>query len=99
MGDRSAVLTADRVIALSAGFLRSGGPAVLVDVLQDQRDLAQLFAQLSAMRCLCMLSNSDTPFVHELYEEFRVEIVQANRPISQNAAGRGAINEVVVLNY
>jgi DNA adenine methylase len=65
----------------------------------DQRDLAWVFAQLSARGCLCMLSNSDTALVHELYQGFRIERVRAKRAISRNPAGRGAIDEVVVLNY
>ena len=66
---------------------------------QDQRDLAQVFAQLSDKGCLCMLSNSDTAFVRELYQGFRIERVRANRTISRDAGGRGAVHEVVVLNY
>ncbi len=66
---------------------------------EDQRDLADVFACLAEKRCLCMLSNSDTEFVHELYAGFRIEIVQATRAISRDARGRGAVNEVVVLNY
>jgi DNA adenine methylase len=66
---------------------------------QDQRDLATVFAQLSAKGCLCMLSNSHTPFVCELYEGYRIEVVQAQRAISRNADGRGRIDEVVVMNY
>jgi DNA adenine methylase len=66
---------------------------------KDQRDLADVFARLSEMSCRCMLSNSYTPFVLELYEEFAIETVQANRPISSDPNGRGGIQEVVVLNY
>ena len=66
---------------------------------EDQRRLAAVFAELSRRGCLCMLSNSCTAFILELYREFRLEIVQASRPINSNAGGRGAIKEVVVLNY
>lgn len=66
---------------------------------EDQRDLAAVFAQLSERGCRCMLSNSHTPFVLELYQEFRIETVRANRPISSDPNGRGGIQEVVVLNY
>jgi DNA adenine methylase len=65
----------------------------------DQRDLAGVFARLSGRGCLCMLSNSDTAFVRELYQGYRVEVVRAKRVISRNAAGRGAVHELVVLNY
>ncbi len=66
---------------------------------QDQRRLAAVFGELSHKGCLCMLSNSCTPFIVDLYREFRQEIVRAGRPINSNASGRGAINEVVILNY
>jgi len=65
----------------------------------DQRELAQVFAQLSDKGCACMLSNSYTPFVLDLYREFRIEIVQANRAVNSDANGRGSVAEVVVLNY
>ena len=66
---------------------------------EDQRQLAELFAELDKKDCLCMLSNSYTPFILELYQHFRIEIAQAKRAINSDANGRGNINEVVVLNY
>lgn len=65
----------------------------------DQRQLAELFAQLSAKECFCMLSNSYTPLIRQLYQKYRIEIVQANRAINSVASGRSRINEVLVLNY
>ena len=65
----------------------------------DQRDLATVYTQLAHKGCLCMLSNSYTPFVMDLYQEFRREIVYAKRAVNSNANGRGAIKEVLVLNY
>lgn len=66
---------------------------------EDQRDLAAVFTRLTAKGCLCMLSNSHTPFIFELYKGFRVETVRANRAINANSNGRGAVTEAVVLNY
>jgi DNA adenine methylase len=66
---------------------------------EDQRRLACVFRQLTDMGCYCLLSNSCTPFVLDLYQGFRVETVSANRAINSNASGRGNIKEVVVLNY
>ena len=65
----------------------------------DQQSLAAVFAQLSDKGCLCMLSNSYTPFILALYQSFRIETVQAQRAINSNAKRRGTIREVVVLNY
>jgi DNA adenine methylase len=66
---------------------------------QDQRDLAALFGRLTDRGCLCMLSNSYTPFVLDLYRSFRIETVYARRAVNSDANGRGKIREVVVLNY
>src|SRR5690554_5777841 len=66
---------------------------------QDQRDLAAVFTRLTAKGCLCMLSNSHTPFILELYRKFRIETVRANRAINAKSSGRGAVAEAVVLNY
>ncbi len=65
----------------------------------DQRDLAEVFTQLTNRGCLCMLSNAYTPLILELYRPFRVETVYARRAVNSDAGGRGAIKEVVVLNY
>ncbi len=65
----------------------------------DQRDLARVFAQLTEKGCLCMLSNSHTPFILDLYRDFRIEVVQARRAVNSDANGRGNVPEVVVLNY
>ena len=46
-----------------------------------------------------MLSNSDTPFIRELYQGYRIEQVWAPRAINRDASKRGAVSEVVVLNY
>lgn len=67
--------------------------------MADQRDLADVFAALDAKGCYCMLSNSHTPFVLELYDSFRVELVQATRSINSDASSRGRISEVLILNY
>ena len=65
----------------------------------DQRMLANVVAALSETGAFVMLSNSKTPLVLELYKNFRIETVQARRAINSDAAGRGRIEEVVVLNY
>lgn len=64
-----------------------------------QRDLARVFEQLTEKGCLCMLSNSCTPFILELYRGFRIEIVRAKRAVNSDPNGRGHVQEVVVLNY
>jgi DNA adenine methylase len=65
----------------------------------DQRRLADAFRALDAKGAKVMLSNSDTPFIRELYEGYRIEQVWCRRAINRDASKRGAISEVVVLNY
>lgn len=65
----------------------------------DQRDLAGVFEMLSEMGVRCMLSNSYTPLVLDLYKQYVVKEVRASRAISSDPNGRGGIREVVVLNY
>ncbi|MBP8972910.1 MAG: DNA adenine methylase [Anaerolineae bacterium] len=65
----------------------------------EQRKLALVFAELDRKGCRVMLSNSDTPLTRELYRAFRIETVSARRAINSASARRGAISEVVVLNY
>jgi len=65
----------------------------------DQRDLADVFRQLTEKGCLCMLSNSYTPFIMGLYRDFRIETVNAIRAINCNGQGRASVREVLVLCY
>jgi DNA adenine methylase len=65
----------------------------------DQRELAEAYTRLSEKGCLCMLSNSSTPFILDLYQGFRIETVHARRAINSDPNGRGSIQEVVILNY
>jgi DNA adenine methylase len=65
----------------------------------DQQDLAKVFEELTAKGCSCMLSNSYTPLILELYRNFEVKVVTARRAVNSDANGRGNIREIVVLNY
>jgi DNA adenine methylase len=65
----------------------------------DQEDLARWFRELDRRGCLLMLSNSSTPLVRTLYHDFRVEEVQAIRSINSDPQARGAVTELVILNY
>jgi DNA adenine methylase len=65
----------------------------------DQRALAEVFRRLDGKGCRCMLSNSATLFICDLYKDFRIETVHARRAVSSKGDRRGKIEEVVVLNY
>jgi DNA adenine methylase len=66
---------------------------------QDQRDLAEVFAQLAQKGCLCMLSNSHTPLILDLYRGYRIETVYAKRLVNSDVNGRGMVKEAVVMSY
>jgi DNA adenine methylase len=65
----------------------------------DQRQLRDVFAALAERGVRAMISNSDTPFIRELYAGFRVDQVFAARAVNSKANGRGKVAEVIVRNY
>lgn len=46
-----------------------------------------------------MVSNSDTPFVRELYKGYNIETVSASRSVSCKAHQRGREDELIIRNY
>ena len=67
----------------------------------EQRKLAEVYKKLDERGCLLMLSNSDTEFIKNLYsyDGLKIYKVKARRAINSKADKRGAINELVILNY
>jgi len=66
---------------------------------EQQNRLFELFKELDKRGCFVALSNSDTSFIKELYKEYDINIVNANRFINSKSSGRGKISEVLVRNY
>ncbi len=69
---------------------------------EDQIELKDIFVKLHRRGCFVMLSNSDTPFMNEIYsgiKGIRIAKVQAGRMINSQASGRGKISELLVTNY
>lgn len=71
-----------------------------------QLRLASFYRLLHRKGAKLMLSNSDPKnenpmdnFFDDVYKEFRIVRVKANRMINCNADKRGAINELLILNY
>lgn len=46
-----------------------------------------------------MVSNSDTPFIRDLYRDYTIENIQAPRSVSADGNLRGKVQEVVIMNY
>ncbi|MHB1686375.1 MAG: DNA adenine methylase [Ignavibacteriaceae bacterium] len=73
---------------------------------EDQIRLAKFFNELGVNGNKLMLSNSDPKsenpkdnFFDDLYEQFNIIRVQANRMINCNGNKRGKINELLITNY
>jgi DNA adenine methylase len=65
----------------------------------DQVRLRDTFAILADRGVSVMLSNSDCPFIRDLYKDFHIHTIWATRAINANAQKRGKITEVLVTNY
>ncbi|MEO0540006.1 MAG: DNA adenine methylase [Cyanobacteria bacterium P01_A01_bin.105] len=63
---------------------------------EAQVRLRQVFAQLTQRGVQCLLSNSDCPFIRELYGDFAIHTITAARSINSKAKKRGKITEVLV---
>lgn len=66
---------------------------------EDQIELRNVCKELDKKGIKFMLSNSDTPLIRELYEEFHIISVDATRNINSDSKKRGNVGEVLVKNY
>lgn len=64
----------------------------------DHVRLADLFKSLSNKGVYCMLTNHDTPFIRELYKDYKIEVVDVRRSINRNGNDRKG-TEVIITNY
>ncbi len=65
----------------------------------EQERLFKVFKDLDRRGCKVMLSNSDTRFIRDLYKNYKKEDILATRRINAVGSGRGAIREVLIMNY
>jgi DNA adenine methylase len=62
----------------------------------DQRQLADTARALVRRGCAVMVSNSDTPFIRDLYRDFRIDGVDCARAINSKASARGPQRELII---
>lgn len=67
--------------------------------VEDQIRLKKTCDKLNKRGVKFLLSNSNCEFIRELYKDYIVEIVEANRAINSDAAKRGKVEEVLIRNY
>jgi DNA adenine methylase len=67
----------------------------------EQERLRNVMVKMTNRGVKCLLSNSDTEYIRELYncDLFDIIPVQAKRTINSDSAGRGAVNEVLIRNW
>jgi DNA adenine methylase len=69
---------------------------------QHQVELRDELVRLNKLRIPFLLSNSDTPFIREIYSNkkiFKIESLQVRRTIGASASSRGLVGEVLVSNF
>jgi len=64
----------------------------------DHRRLASLFADLTGRGVSCLLANSNTALIRELYQDYEIRTVPVKRMVNRNASGRTG-EEVIITNY
>jgi len=65
----------------------------------EQFGLFEIFDKLADKKVKVIQSNSDTTFIKELYKNYDINIVNANRFINSKSNGRGKITEVLVRSF
>lgn len=65
---------------------------------EEHKRLARTFKTLSERGIMCMLSNSNTDFIRELYANYKIETVEVKRMINCDGKKRSG-TEIIVTNY
>lgn len=65
----------------------------------EQIKLYEVFDNLAKKEVFVLESNSDTPFIKELYKNYEINTIQANRFINSKANKRGKIGEVLIRSF
>lgn len=67
--------------------------------LKNQKELKIICDGFTKRGIKFMQSNSDSPFVRELYRNYTIVSVKARRSINSDAGKRGGVGEVLIMNY
>ncbi|MDR2020063.1 MAG: DNA adenine methylase [Treponema sp.] len=67
---------------------------------EEQERLRNVMLEMTNRGAKCLLSNSDTDYIRDLYNYqcFDIISVRAKRAINSDSAGRGKVNELLVIN-
>jgi DNA adenine methylase len=65
---------------------------------EEQTCLRDVFVELTRRDVIVILSNSDTPFIRQLYHGYSISRVYASRSVNSKADRRGKVAEIIVSN-
>lgn len=66
---------------------------------EDQIALRNEVDRLTKLGAKVLVSNSDTPFINDIYSNYEIIRIDANRSINSNGNGRTGTKEVLIKNY
>lgn len=66
---------------------------------KQQEQLAEYSRELRKRGTNVMLSNNDTPYIRDLYQDFCMDTVQCGRSINSKGDKRGKVAEVIITSY
>jgi len=66
--------------------------------IENHIRLSELYKRLSDKGCSCLLTNHNTDFIHQLYDDFRIETVDVHRFVNSDSSNRKG-EEVIITNY
>jgi DNA adenine methylase len=66
---------------------------------KDQSRLKEACDELNSRGIKFLLSNSASSFIMDLYKNYNISLIKANRTINSNATNRGEVDEVLIKNY
>jgi DNA adenine methylase len=66
---------------------------------EQQIELKEMCDRLDQKGIRWLLSNSSAPLILDLYQDYKIEFVQANRAINSQGKKRGKVTEFLVRNY
>ncbi len=66
---------------------------------KDQLRLRDVCDSLNERNIKFLLSNSAADFIKEIYANYHIEIVKANRAINSDSTKRGEVDELLIRNY
>ncbi len=67
--------------------------------IDDQRRLTEKASEMKLQGVNLLLSNSDTPVIHELYSSFNIRVINASRMINSKADRRKGSTEILASTY